>query len=369
MFNPNSLLPTMPPPGTPIRPPQQQQGPIPLPKFTNHRSSIHIPDAYPVTAPTKRINDEATKTFWSKSEAFVRYLEFIQVLNEAAKNKKNSDDCYVSEISQKLLAMLDILNTWIDEIPPFESPQRFGNKAFRVWIQRLEANAESLLKDILPPKRQRATEELLPYLTGGFGHGTRIDYGSGHELSFVALLCCLDLLEVVSERDYQALVTRVFPRYLDVVRRLQKVYVLEPAGSHGVWGLDDHQFLPYYWGSSQLLDHHQIKPKTIMQRDVVSHFANEYLYLGCINYINEVKNGPFYEHSPMLFDISGVPLWSKVNTGMLKMYIAEVLMKFPVVQHLPLGTLLPFTEAQATASSAPSTNTPPTSDPSATTQQ
>lgn len=55
-----------------------------------------------------------------------------------------------------------------------------------------------------------------------------------------------------------------------------------------------------------------------------------------------MKRGPFFEHSPMLYDISSVPSWNKVNTGMAKMYIAEVLKKVPVVQHFLFGYLFPF---------------------------
>ena len=37
-----------------------------------------------------------------------------------------------------------------------------------------------------------------------------------------------------------------------------------------------------------------------------------------------MKTGPFAEHSNVLWGISAVAEWSKVNSGLLKMYKAEV---------------------------------------------
>jgi hypothetical protein len=33
--------------------------------------------------------------------------------------------------------MLDKLDSWLNDFPPLENPQRFGNKAFRQWMEHL----------------------------------------------------------------------------------------------------------------------------------------------------------------------------------------------------------------------------------------
>lgn len=44
----------------------------------------------------------------------------------------------------------------------------------------------------------------------------------------------------------------------------------------------------------------------------------------------------------MLFDASQAPTWSKVNAGMFRLYKAEVLGKFPIMQHFLFGSLIQF---------------------------
>ena len=173
-----------------------------------------------------------------------------------------------------------------------------------------------------------------------FGNATRIDYGTGHENTFVAFLLCLHELGLVGEDDRKALVTRVFATYLSLMRKLQMSYRLEPAGSHGVWGLDDYCFLPFYWGASQLVQHESIKPSSIHSDHVLKQFGTEYLYLSSVIFVKEVKKGNLSETSPMLNDISGVLSWEKINSGLLKMYKAECLGKLPIMQHFLFGSIL-----------------------------
>ena len=73
-----------------------------------------------------------------------------------------------------------------------------------------------------------------------FGSHERIDYGTGHELNFVVFLFCLFKMGVLTSEDLKAAVNCVFQKYMTLMRLIQSSYMLEPAGSHGVWGLDDY---------------------------------------------------------------------------------------------------------------------------------
>ncbi len=122
---------------------------------------------------------------------------------------------------------------------------------------------ECLHRKTLPEAYHPLIGELVPYLAGAFGSFVRIDYGSGHELAFAAWLCFLRKAQFLKEEDEEAIGLRIIPLYLQVVWNLQDTYRLEPAGSHGVWGLDDFHFVPYIIGAAQLAAQSDYKPVQI----------------------------------------------------------------------------------------------------------
>jgi len=110
--------------------------------------------------------------------------------------------------------------------------------------------------------------------------------------------------------DRIALVFKVFQEYLVLVRKIQRTYVLEPAGSRGyvyfvllslspahhvrqmisVWSLDDHQFLPFYFGSAQLVGHANILPKSVRQKDIIEDYVQDYMYFQAVQFVLSVRH-------------------------------------------------------------------------------
>uniref|UniRef100_H0VC16 Serine/threonine-protein phosphatase 2A activator n=1 Tax=Cavia porcellus TaxID=10141 RepID=H0VC16_CAVPO len=250
--------------------------------------------------PKKEIHTVPDMGKWKRSQAYADYMGFVLTLNEGVKGKKLSVEYTVSE------------------------------------------EAENLVATVVPTHLAAAVPEVAVYLRESVGNSTRIDYGTGHEAAFAAFLCCLCKIGVLRVDDQIAIVFKVFNRYLEVMRKLQKTYRMEPAGSQGVWGLDDFQFLPFIWGSSQLIDHPYLEPRHFVDEKAVGENHKDFMFLECILFITEMKTGPFAEHSNQLWNISAVPSWAKVNQGLIRMYKAECLEKFPVIQHFKFGSLLPI---------------------------
>ncbi|KAJ1997185.1 Serine/threonine-protein phosphatase 2A activator, partial [Coemansia thaxteri] len=267
---------------------------------------------------------------WLDSSSYMETVSFVEQLSHSVQGKKISSVGTVSPQVEGIVQLLKDAESWISKYPPDTSASsRFGSTSFRSWEAELQRQAEHMQLRLLPAECHDAAPELAPYLAAAFGNATRIDYGSGHELSFVMWLLCLCKIGMLKPSDSAAIVLVVFRRYIQLCQQLQRTYKLEPAGSHGVWGLDDYQFLPFYFGSAQFVGG-STTPAASLDSKLIDSEGDEYLYLQGIRFIGEMKRGPFFEHSRQLYDISGVPRWEKVNQGLGKMYKAEVLGKFPV---------------------------------------
>ncbi|XP_047320241.1 serine/threonine-protein phosphatase 2A activator [Impatiens glandulifera] len=301
---------------------------------------LMVSPPYQFQSAIKKIKSPEDIRHFHDSDSGKNFIGFVVALSDSTRGRKISDPCHESSTISSIVSILETLSQLIEEVPPVAQSSRYGNYSYRTWHSRMVDDADKFMLSFLPDDLASATVELVPYFTDSFGNSTRIDYGTGHETNFTAWLYCLARLGLIKEEDYQAVVSRVFSKYLELMRKLQLVYCLEPAGSHGVWGLDDYHFIPFIFGSSQLINHKYMKPKSILNDDILESFSNEYFYVSCIAFTKKMKKGLFAEHSPLLNDITCVPNWNKVNSGMLKMYKAEVLEKVPIMQHFLFGSLI-----------------------------
>ncbi|KAI9627858.1 hypothetical protein H4Q26_017181 [Puccinia striiformis f. sp. tritici PST-130] len=273
--------------------------------------------------PRKLIISNTHLQAFIESATHADVVQFIENLNDSIIGLPLDHPVALSDSIEKLLEILQKIKQIALSHPPVDNKaSRFGNPAFREFYDQLDQESEILHSSLDIPEDKRV--ELSTYLTESWGNRSRIDYGSGMELNFLCWLICLKKLNVFGTEDYPAVVLKVFWKYIEVMRYLQSTYWLEPAGSHG------------------LRNHKYLKPKSIHDPDVLEGYSPQYMYLACIQFINSIKTASLRWHSPMLDDISGVKTWDKVNSGMIKMYKAEVLAKLPVAQHFLFGSLLPF---------------------------
>lgn len=169
--------------------------------------------------PSKCINDGPDVARFLTSKAYRDIGVFVMQLNRSLCPRRNPSgsgpsktfplmggDRQDPESVRKLQILLEKTNAIVDEAPPDPGPRRFGNVSFRKWYGLLETRIEELLREFLDgdvlefpttggkdgdEKVVGPLDELKAYFLGGFGSPQRLDYGTGHELSFLAFLGCL----------------------------------------------------------------------------------------------------------------------------------------------------------------------------------
>ena len=166
--------------------------------------------------PRKRINEGQDVSAFLVSYAYRDITCFLVQLNRAMFPHQedgtspkpsgikafDSDSSHVafSDSVIRVKELIEALEAMVDDVPLDLGPRRFGNIAFRKWFDLVQDRASTLLKEHLPASvisfpHQTSTEdslaELQAYLLGSFGSSQRLDYGTGHELSFLAFLACI----------------------------------------------------------------------------------------------------------------------------------------------------------------------------------
>jgi serine/threonine-protein phosphatase 2A activator len=243
--NLNNMEPPPPPPPPAHAGPTSEsnnQQPPPTPHHSTASSSSTPPSfphldvltpsgTHPFLKPSKRIHTGADVAHFLTSLAYRDIGVFILQLNRALcprkiieqqqqqQNQKvrsfalDSPRPNEPEAVTKLREMLGVVEGMIEEAPPEKGPRRFGNVSFRRWYEILDARVEGLLREYLPArmwadwgqgvreKEEGLMEEVKAYFMGAFGSAQRLDYGTGHELSFLAFLGCLWKLGVFHHVD------------------------------------------------------------------------------------------------------------------------------------------------------------------------
>ena len=158
--------------------------------------------------------------------AAVRGVKTARVEGESDGGDGGDPPPPLSRGAAALVDALAALSSLVDDTPPAAAALRYGNPAFRDWHAAATEAAPRLLEAVLPADAPPGlAAELAPYLTDALGNAARIDYGTGHEAAFAALLFCLARVPGALEAgDAVGLVTVVFAGYVRLMRKVQTTY-------------------------------------------------------------------------------------------------------------------------------------------------
>lgn len=87
--------------------------------------------------PKKEIVTEMDIAKLKNSAFYGKYIQFLVDLQKSIESKKISDTPQNPKFA-KLVAWLDQLEQYINEVPPLQQKMRFGNTAYRTWHEKVQ---------------------------------------------------------------------------------------------------------------------------------------------------------------------------------------------------------------------------------------
>ena len=185
--------------------------------------------------PVKKINEGQDVDHFLSSKAYKDIVTWMLMLNASMFPRASEDGSTTRwpsggsprDISPTVANLRDLIrdaDEMVTTYPPDTGPRRFGNIAFRDWHAGLGSKADALLAKYLPQDLQVANThgvqpmvEIKAYFLGSWGSAQRLDYGTGHELSFLAFLACLWKVGAFAEKpdgeEERAIVLHVIHPY------------------------------------------------------------------------------------------------------------------------------------------------------------
>lgn len=328
----------------------------------------------------KRINEPKDVIYFkTQSLAYRSIVTYIELLCEKIRgtgNKEfNSKYKLRNEVFQACAMFMDTLEQCCREtdlnLAKSAGTPRFGHVAFRAWHDKMRKLCREFVYEITASRceiNDQFREELIVYLCESFGNRMRIDYGTGHELNFMIFTMGLSGLfdlneptegdvtrDVKQNTDQQELgitpeklksyvslhawdIHWLFAKsYLKLCRQIQIKFRLEPAGSRGVYNMDDFQFLPFLLGSAQLFGVKHISTSDFYLQDQVDYFKDDFIFFEAVDFILNNKRGPFNEHSYTLWNFTNLGSWDNIHRRIKVKFIDDILNPLPIVQHFLFG--------------------------------
>lgn len=227
------------------------------------------------------------------------YCKINRFLLEIQKSIQKEPQTSNAALSQTLSHVDQIL----ESTPLDPRPARVTNYAFQAFLNTVKNEIKIEMPEYL-------------YFTSSFGNFVRMDYGTGHEMNFLCFTYVLTSKETLKINE----VFHLLSDYFRIVRKAINKFNIEPAGSLGIWGVDDFQLLPFLLGSAE------------MAATGIRLGSTMGCYKEAEEYVRKTK-GRHFERDATFLASFRTKKWGDVNRILNRKYYENVLNRSVVVQH------------------------------------